>query len=333
MPLHVFRHVEADQLDAERGGQLLGDFGLSDAGRTGEQIAADRLFGLAQAGARQLDRCRQRLDRLVLAVDHRLERLLEMPEHLGIVLRHRLGRYPGHRRDCRLDFLDADGLLAPAFWQQHLRRAGFVDHVDRLVRQLAVVDIARRQFDRRLDGFTRVFELVILLEVGLQPLQNLDCIRNRRLVHVDLLEAAHQRTVLLEVLPIFLVGGRADAADRARRERRLEQIGSIHRAAGGGAGTDHGVNFVDEHDRAGIRLDFLDDLLETFLEIAAISRAGEQRPHVEREHRRALEHVRHLAVHDAARETFGDRGFSDAGIADEQRIVLLPAAQAPGWCD
>ena len=308
-------------------GKLLCDFRLADAGRTGEQIAADRLFRLAQARARELDRCRQRLDRLVLAIDDRLQRLLEMPQHLGIVLRDRLRRYPRHRRDRRLDFLDADRLLAPALGQQHLRRAGLIDHVDRLVRQLAVMDIARRQLDRRLDGLVGVFEFVILLEVRLQPLQDLDRIRHRRLVDVDLLEAAHQCTILLEILPVFLVGGRADAADRARREGRLEQIGSIHRAAGGGAGADHGVNFVDEHDRAGIRLDFLDDLLETFLEIAAISGAGEQRAHVERKHRRALEHVRNLAVHDPACKTFGDRGFADAGIADEQRIVLLPAAQ------
>ena len=72
VPLHIFRHVEADQFDAERGGKLLGDFGLADAGRTGEQIAADRLFRLAQARARQLDRCRKRVDGLVLAIDRRV---------------------------------------------------------------------------------------------------------------------------------------------------------------------------------------------------------------------------------------------------------------------
>ena len=32
-------------------------------------------------------------------------------------------------------------------------------------------------------------------------------------------------------------------------------------------------------------------------------------------------------MHDAARQPFRDRGLADAGIADEQRIVLLPAAQ------
>ena len=39
------------------------------------------------------------------------------------------------------------------------------------------------------------------------------------------------------------------------------------------------------------------------------------------------EHLRHVAHDDAAREAFGDGRLADAGIADEQRVVLLPAAQ------
>ncbi len=226
-----------------------------------------------------------------------------------------------------LDLLDADRLLAPAFRQQHLRRPELVDHVDRLVRQLAVMDVARGKLHRRLDRFAGVFELVVVLEIGLQALEDLDRVRHRRLVDVDLLEAAHQRAILLEVLAVFLVGGRADAAQRSRRERRLEQVRRIHRAARGRARADHGVDLVDEHDRARIGLELLDHLLEALLEVAAVAGTGEQRAHVEREHGRALEHVRNLAVHDAPRQTFRDRGLADAGVADEQRIVLLPAAQ------
>src|ERR1700746_3372534 len=85
--LHIFRHVEADQLDAERRRKLLGHLGLASAGRSGEQRAADRLFWLAQAGAGELDRRRERLDGLVLTVDDALEGLLQVPEHLCIVLR------------------------------------------------------------------------------------------------------------------------------------------------------------------------------------------------------------------------------------------------------
>ncbi len=226
-----------------------------------------------------------------------------------------------------LDLLDADRLLSTAFRQQHLRRTELVDHVDRLVRQLAIMDVAGRQLDRRLDRFAGVFELVIILEVGLQAFEDLDRVRHRRFVHVDLLEPAHQRAILLEVLAVLLVGGRSHAAQRSRRQRGLEQVRCIHRTARGGAGADHGMDLVDEHDRAGIGFELLDHLLEALLEVAAIAGAGQQRAHVEREHGRALEHVRNLAVHDAPRQAFGDGGLADAGIADEQRIVLLPAAK------
>ncbi len=121
--LHVFRHVEADHLDAERSRELLGDLGLADAGRSREQVAADRLLRLAQARTGELDRGRQRGDRLVLAVDHSPERLVEMLQHRRVVLRHGLGGNPRHGGDGGLDLLDSDRLLAPALGQQHLRRA------------------------------------------------------------------------------------------------------------------------------------------------------------------------------------------------------------------
>ena len=100
----------------------------------------------------------------------------------------------------------------------------------------------------------------------------------------------------------------------------------------GGAGADHGVDLVDEQDGAGIGLQLLDDLLEPLLEVAAIARAGEQRAHVERKDRGIAQHVRHFALDDAPRQAFGDRGLADAGLADEQRVVLLRAGTASGWC-
>ena len=199
-----------------------------------------------------------------------------MLENLGIVLRHALGRNPRHGRDRGLDFLDADGLLALVLRHQHLRRTRLVDHVDRLVRQLAVVDVARRQLHRGLDRLVGVFQPVIVLEIGFQALEDRDRVLHRRLVDVDLLEPAHQRAVLFEMLAVFLVGGRAHAADGARCQRRLEQIGGVHRAAGRRAGADHGMDFVDEQDRVRMRLEFLEHLLQPLLEIAAIAGAREQ---------------------------------------------------------
>src|SRR3712207_7302436 len=55
------------------------------------------------------------------------------------------------------------------------------------------------------------------------PFHDLDCIGDRRLVHVNLLEAPHQGTVLLKKLAVLLVGRRANAADRTGSQGRLEQ--------------------------------------------------------------------------------------------------------------
>ncbi len=153
--LHIFGHVEARQLEPEAGGELARRLGLADAGRAGEEIAADRLLRIAQARAGELDRRRQRGDRLVLAVDDALEGVLEMLQHLGVVLGDGLGGNARHRGDRRLDLLDADRLLALGLGDQHLRGAGLVDHVDRLVGQLAVVDVARRKLHRRLHRLVR----------------------------------------------------------------------------------------------------------------------------------------------------------------------------------
>ena len=218
-------------------------------------------------------------------------------------------------------------LLALGLGHEHLARTGLIYHINCLVWQLAIIDIFGRKLHRRLDRVLRVADLVELLEIGLQALHDLDRVRHGRLVHVDLLEAADQRPVLLEILAVFLVGGRTDAAQRALRQRRLEQVGGVHRAARGRARADHGMDLVDEEDRVLVRLDLLHHLLQSFLEIAAIARAGEQRAHVEGEHRRAGQHLGHLVLHDLARETLGDGGLADAGIADQQRIVLLAAAQ------
>ena len=76
-----------------------------------------------------------------------------------------------------------------------------------------------------------------------------------------------------------------------------------------------------------MRLEFLENLLQALLEIAAVAGAREQGAHVEREHGRRGQHFRHFAVDDAFGEAFGDRGLADAGFTDEQRVVLLPAAQ------
>ncbi len=327
MALHVLGHVEADQLDAQDVGQLPRDLGLADPGRTAEQEAADRLVGLAQARAGHLDRRGERVDRRLLAEDHALQVAVERSELAAVVAGDRSRRDARDLGDDVLDLGAVDRLLLLVLGQDALRRAGLVDDVDRLVGQVAVVDVLGAQLGCGLQRAERVLDVVVVLEAALEPLEDLDGLLDRGLDDVDLLEAPRQRRVLLEDAAVLGEGGRADALHLPAAQRRLEQVARVEGAAGGRAGADQGVDLVDEQDRARLVLERLEHALEALLEVAAVLGAGQQRAHVERVDRRVGQHLGHLALRDSPGQALGDRGLADAGLADQQRVVLAPAAQ------
>jgi hypothetical protein len=65
----------------------------------------------------------------------------------------------------------------------------------------------------------------------------------------------------------------------------------------------------------------------SLLELAAKFRAGNQRAHVEGHEPLVAQTFRYVAIHDAKRQTFGDRGLADARLADQNGIVLRAARQ------
>ena len=156
----------------------------------------------------------------------------------------------------------------------------------------------------------------------------------RRLVDQHLLEAALERGVLLDVLAVFVERGRADAVQLAARQRGLEHVAGVHRALGL-AGADHGVQLVDEQDDLAFLLgEVVEHALQALLELAAELGAGDQRAHVEREDALVLQALGHLAIDDAQREAFDDRGLADAGLADQHRVVLgAPLQHLDGAAD
>ena len=117
----------------------------------------------------------------------------------------------------------------------------------------------------------------------LQAAQDRDRVLDRRLADEDRLEAPRERRVLLDVLAVLVERGRADAVQFAARERRLQEVGGVHRAVGL-AGADQRVHLVDEQDDVAVRgLNFVEDGLQPLLELAAIFRAGDERAEVERQ--------------------------------------------------
>ena len=121
---------------------MLGDFGLADAGRAAEQEGTNRLARVAEAGTGHLDRPGQRVDRLVLAEDDGLEVAVEVLERAAVVQRYMLRRNAGDLGDDFLDVGLVDDLLLLRLGQDALGGTGLVDDVDRLVRQVAVGNVA-----------------------------------------------------------------------------------------------------------------------------------------------------------------------------------------------
>jgi len=87
------------------------------------------------------------------------------------------------------------------------------------------------------------------------------------------------------------------------------------------------VDLVDEEDREPARAQPGEHRLEPFLEIAPEPRAGQQRGRVESEDLGAREHLRHVVGEQPLSEPLGQRRLADAGITDEDRVVLAPAAE------
>ena len=189
------------------------------------------------------------------------------------------------------------------------------------------MDVFGRELDGGADGFLGVADRVVFFVVGFEAAQDFDGVFDVGLVDVDLLEAANEGPVFFEVVAEFLVRGAADATHVAAGQGGFQQVGGVHRAARGGAGADHGVDFVDEQDGVGVGFELGDDGLEALLEVAAVTGAGEEGAHVEREDGGFGEDFGHVAVDDALGQALGDGGFADAGVTDVERVVLGAAAE------
>ena len=191
------------------------------------------------------------LDRVFLVLADLLDLLLELA----------VARRRGHRLDA------------------HARR-GLVDQVDRLVGQLAVLDVAvgerRGGLERLVGDLAPMMRLVAVAQAA----QDLHGVVGRRLLDADLLEAPLERGVALEVLAVLVERRRADRLQLAACERRLQDRRGVDRAFGG-ARADEIVQLVDEQDDVAALGDLLHHLLQALLELTAVLRAGDERREVE----------------------------------------------------
>jgi hypothetical protein len=206
-------------------------------------------------------------------------------------------------------------------------RGGLVDEVDGLVGEEAVGDVAVAEGGRRDERGVLDAHLVVVLVALLEPAEDRDRVLDARLADHDGLEAALERGVLLDVLAVLVERRRADRAQLAAGEHRLEQVRGVNRALRCARAHDRVQLVHEEHDLALGVLDLGQDALQALLELAAVLRAGEQRADVQRDDTAVAQRLGHVARDDPLREPLDDRGLADAGLADEHGVVLRAAAE------
>ena len=165
---------------------------------------------------------------------------------------------------------------------------------------------------------------VVHLVAVLQPTQNRNGVLDSRLAHQHWLKAPLERRVFLDVLLIFVERCRADGAQLAPGQRRLQHIRGVHRALRR-ACAHQGVQFVDEQNDLPLGLcDLFQHGLQPVLELAAIFRTSHQRGQVERHQPLRLQDVGHIAGNNPLRQAFHDGRLPHARLANEHGIVLCP---------
>ena len=151
--------------------------------------------------------------------------------------------------------------------------AGFVQQVDGLVGQEPVGDIPLGQLHHGGHQRVRHADAVVLFVVDFDALQHLDGVVEGRLLHLDGLETAFQRGILLDILAVFRKGGGADDLHLSAGQRGLHDVGGVHGAVGIPRAHDV-VNFVNEQDHVAGAAHFGQQALDPLLELAPELGAG-----------------------------------------------------------
>ena len=200
--------------------------------------------------------------------------------------------------------------------------AGFIHQVDGLIRQEPVGDVAVGEGGGGDQGIVLDLDAMEDFIPLLQTAQDSDGIFHGRLGYHDGLETTFQGGILLDILTVLVQGGGTDTMELTTGQHRLQDVSCVHGTVRL-AGTDDGVQLIDEQDDAAVALlDFRQDGLQTLFKLTAELGAGDQAAHIQGEDGLILQAVRHVSAYNPLGQAFSDSGFTDTGFTDQDGVVL-----------
>ena len=152
-------------------------------------------------------------------------------------------------------------------------------------------------------------------------------ILHRGFIHHHRLEPPCKGCILFNILAVFIQRGRAHTVQIAPRQSGFDQVSGIHSPIRF-ASADQSVHFVDEQDDVAFSAGhFVEHGFQTLFKLTPIFRSSDKRAHIQRHQLFIAQRFRHIAVHDAQRQAFGDGGLAHTGFADQHGVVLGAARQ------
>ena len=188
MTFHILGHIKPQQFNTQRFRQLHGDFSFPNPGRPGEQEGPNRFMLMSKPGTRHFDGFGKRFNRFILTKDQHFQAVAKVFQRIAIAAGDALLRNTRDARNHGFDIRHIDRFLTLADRHQPRPRARFVDHVNRLIRQMTIVDVFHRQLDRRSHRFSGITHIVVRFILRFQAVDDLHRLFDRRLGHVDFLE-------------------------------------------------------------------------------------------------------------------------------------------------
>ena len=167
--------------------------------------------------------------------------------------------------------------------------------------------------------------MVLLVSIP-QPSQDGDGFDITGRIDHDHLEASLQRTVLLDVLAVFIERRGTDALKFSAAQGGLQNVGRID-CAFRSTSSNQRVQLVDEQDRVACAADFIHHCFDAFFELTAVLCAGDHHGEVKNDDALVTQQFRNIALNDHLGKALDDGGLSHARFAQQHRIVLLTSAE------
>ncbi len=167
----------------------------------------------------------------------------------------------------------------------------------------------------------------MLFQYGCEATDHQDCFFLGRLIHLNHLEAARERGIFFEIFLIFRPRSSRDGAQSAPGKSGFEQVCGITLSSRTSR-PDQRVRLVDEqNDWFRRRLNFINHLAQSILELPFHARAGLQQAKIQGPQTDPFESRRNIARRDPLGKPFDDCGFAHTGFAGKDRIILPPTHQ------